>query len=850
MYRFTARFLIACWLSMVLSSYAHAVRIMTDLPTGPGKQFDNIALTPDETTIVTTGQFDTAAADRVYSLPIPEDPTTETAVLTQLSTSSFLVNAHDVAFPPVISPDGQTILFTHDGNSSATNTIYTMPITGEGSSSFTGFFGADPNFVSPGDGSRRPIYSGSDVFFLNNNAGFGGGIPAFPTSPTPFDPSPDWDLIYKRDSSGTVTAVTAPGDGDIDAGLFRVTPNGSSIVYAPDNPVKEGKDRGGMRPKLFTIATSGGASTEIPIPAPTHDFTISRQLEVTSDGQTVLFIADYNAVGKKELFSVPITGGTPTRVSDDLPWSGDVSSFAIAPNGTQVAYVAGQNTGANSELFLTPLTGGTGNSIRVSEPAPSNSGAFDVSTSVEGGQIVFSNDSSQIYYLGNLDTDEVRDLYVVDTTEKTGLVPSPYFYVGLSGGDFFDEANWDIDPTGVLGDNPMAGSIDPGVPIRHSLIIDGDTVSSGSPSGGLGREADFQVGGSLELTPGSVLNFPEGADELDFNPGSGLKLTDATITVFEDIILEGNNFLSGGTITSLGDDIEFQDGHESTINGTTFIAADNVLYENSANPLTGAIIESSDRLGLRYEIDLTVIDTQISVRGESSQDTGGPGHGDVEDIFSGAQGGGSTLTLDGASTLLANAIQDGVSLVLGGTSVATLRNDPAPNPNDPPGGVDVVGPDGEIIFMSAGAELILTLGNDNDVRDRIINGLTGLSYLADSSAWNVTNWDGISPLASLQLVGIAGDFDDDGDVDGADFLLWQRGGSPIPLSTSDLNDWEANFGTTSSVSAISTAVPEPGTMLLLLAGLIVSMGGRGREGRVIFRSGSSSFEQIPAAKKT
>ncbi len=37
--------------------------------------------------------------------------------------------------------------------------------------------------------------------------------------------------------------------------------------------------------------------------------------------------------------------------------------------------------------------------------------------------------------------------------------------------------------------------------------------------------------------------------------------------------------------------------------------------------------------------------------------------------------------------------------------------------------------------------------------------------------------------------------DSDNDVDGHDFLVWQRGQSPNPLSQADLNVWESNFGT-------------------------------------------------------
>jgi hypothetical protein len=58
--------------------------------------------------------------------------------------------------------------------------------------------------------------------------------------------------------------------------------------------------------------------------------------------------------------------------------------------------------------------------------------------------------------------------------------------------------------------------------------------------------------------------------------------------------------------------------------------------------------------------------------------------------------------------------------------------------------------------------------------------------------------------------GLVGDFDLDGDVDGRDFLTWQR--NP---SVGNLEDWQANYGA-SSLSA-STAVPEPASIGLLLS---------------------------------
>jgi hypothetical protein len=67
---------------------------------------------------------------------------------------------------------------------------------------------------------------------------------------------------------------------------------------------------------------------------------------------------------------------------------------------------------------------------------------------------------------------------------------------------------------------------------------------------------------------------------------------------------------------------------------------------------------------------------------------------------------------------------------------------------------------------------------------------------------------------------LPGDFDSDGDVDGTDFLIWQRGGSAFPLSQSDLADWEANYGTVVPLAGALSSVPEPSAGLLMMMGLL------------------------------
>ncbi len=106
-------------------------------------------------------------------------------------------------------------------------------------------------------------------------------------------------------------------------------------------------------------------------------------------------------------------------------------------------------------------------------------------------------------------------------------------------------------------------------------------------------------------------------------------------------------------------------------------------------------------------------------------------------------------------------------------------------------------------------------------------GTVGVSYrmLFDDGDLNDTSSAAHNPRTGIDnirfsqtqgTVGTPGDFDGDDDVDGRDFLVWQRGGSPAPLSTGDLATWQGAYGAP-LVAAVS--VPEPTSGILLLASL-------------------------------
>ena len=141
-----------------------------------------------------------------------------------------------------------------------------------------------------------------------------------------------------------------------------------------------------------------------------------------------------------------------------------------------------------------------------------------------------------------------------------------------------------------------------------------------------------------------------------------------------------------------------------------------------------------------------------------------------------------------------------------------------------------------VIYTSADDEITSVTGAwDNLAHDDISHSLSGLadnilevggtvefslafsSGEGDGSGGHDLWIDNVAVTGALQS--IAGDFDLDGDVDGADFLEWQRNNSTV----AGLADWQSNYGDFSSATASSATVPEPSAMVLIACGSMAGL---------------------------
>jgi hypothetical protein len=125
-----------------------------------------------------------------------------------------------------------------------------------------------------------------------------------------------------------------------------------------------------------------------------------------------------------------------------------------------------------------------------------------------------------------------------------------------------------------------------------------------------------------------------------------------------------------------------------------------------------------------------------------------------------------------------------------------------------------LGSDGAGNFLFADKNLDGNLDSADDYDGNLTDGFmnTGSDALGVGLV-NLNNFAGNQYFTVSNVAAPDGDFDNDGDVDGRDFLLWQRGQSDTALSPTDLANWQAEYGNGPLTSI--TAVPEPNSLALL-----------------------------------
>lgn len=142
----------------------------------------------------------------------------------------------------------------------------------------------------------------------------------------------------------------------------------------------------------------------------THSGADPKDLRFTHAGTRVVF-AMRTFPGGYELWSVPVDGSAAAlRLSPPMPSGRDVVGYVLSPDGSRAAYLADADTDQVFELYSVNTLGGP--LVKLNGPLVSGGDVGDTSHEPQAA-LAFSPDGSRVVYRADQDQDEVFELYSV-----------------------------------------------------------------------------------------------------------------------------------------------------------------------------------------------------------------------------------------------------------------------------------------------------------------------------------------------------------------------------------------------------------------------------------------------------
>ena len=183
---------------------------------------------------------------------------------------------------------------------------------------------------------------------------------------------------------------------------YQISPDGATVVYLADQDTDEVDE-------LYSVPVGGDTPVKLSSALPAG-VNISNY-EISPDGATVVYLADQDTAGVDELYSVPIGGGTPIMLNSSLAEGGNVSDYQICPDGSTVVYRADQDTDEVDELYSVPIGGGP--SIKLNGDLSEGEFFGQLARGCDRSNFQFSPDGSIVVYRADQDTLLVDELYSV-----------------------------------------------------------------------------------------------------------------------------------------------------------------------------------------------------------------------------------------------------------------------------------------------------------------------------------------------------------------------------------------------------------------------------------------------------
>lgn len=328
----------------------------------------------------------------------------------------------------LISVNGETVVYRADQEILNQFNIYSVPIAGgtpvqlnQSLNSFTDV--RDYYLISPDN--ARVVYlanqeniSAIEMYSVDIN----GGTPVKLNTPLGsqenvginFKVSPNSDrVVYLRSTlttelkyelysvpitGGTPIKLNGPlvSGGDVDVNHYKITPDGAHVVYLADQDTDDVYE-------LYSVPIGGGTPVKLNGPMVAGGDVELDNILITSDNATVIYRADQETNNVFELYSVPLAGGTPSKINSSLVTGRTVNSqYRLSHDNVTLVYLADQDTDNVNELYSAPVMGGT--VVKLNAPL------------ISGGDVIFNEyeisfDDNFVVYKADQEVDQVFELY-------------------------------------------------------------------------------------------------------------------------------------------------------------------------------------------------------------------------------------------------------------------------------------------------------------------------------------------------------------------------------------------------------------------------------------------------------
>jgi Tol biopolymer transport system component len=327
------------------------------------------------------------------------------------------------------SPDSQYMVYEMPTTTYNEFNLYSKPLRGGAAVKLSNTTTSYPHLIKISPDSQKVVYVERWLDQFTSEALYTVPISGT-TSPTQIADddvytiqiSPDSRRIVYRTTTGSIYSVAIDGDSPVELATANGFPGGTDdsdnyILISPDSQYviypKAYSD--GTSSELYSVPIEGGTPTKLSN-LPATGWLIA-QFQVSPDSQTVVFKAWKGPEATPaRLYSVPLTGGMPVQLYDNATSS--FRSYTISPDSRWLVYI-GMAAYPAVNLYSVPLSGGS--------PRALNPGLLannDFSMSPDGATIVYSAYTS---------SDSSRNLYrvPVEGGSPVQLTPTRPF----SGGD-------------------------------------------------------------------------------------------------------------------------------------------------------------------------------------------------------------------------------------------------------------------------------------------------------------------------------------------------------------------------------------------------------------------------------